>query len=103
MPIKYAEITIVRNLAEETWICYYKRLLGEENIVNDYDTIIILFDDGPIIDIKDEYINKQFETGPKSFRQNVYPLYLNKQGEATMFLKHPREEDGLKIIKNMLG
>ena len=40
MPIKYAEITIVRNLEEENWFNYFKRMAGNENIVNDNDTII---------------------------------------------------------------
>ena len=98
MPIKHAEITISRNLEKETWICYYKRLLGEENIVNDNDTLIILFDDGTIIDIKSEYIDKQFETGPKSFQQNIYPIYFNKKGGNTIFLKHPIKENRINKL-----
>ena len=45
MPIKYAEITIVRNLEKESWLSYFKNLIGEENIITNNDTIIISFDD----------------------------------------------------------
>ena len=68
MPIKYAEITIARNLEEENWFNYLKRLTGNENIVNDNDTIIILFEDGSISDVKSEYVDKQFKMGPKGFK-----------------------------------
>jgi hypothetical protein len=88
MPIKYAEITIVRNLEEENWFNYFKRLAGNENIVNDNDTIIILFENGSISDVKSEYVDKQFEMGPKGFQKD-YPIYLNKKDGPTLFFKRP--------------
>ena len=88
MPIKYAEITIARNLEEENWLNYFKRMAGNENIVNDNDTIIILFEDGSISDVKSEYVDKQFEMGPKIF-QSVYPLYFNKKEGNTLYYKRP--------------
>ena len=33
MSIKYAEITIARNLQEETWLAYFKNLIGDEDII----------------------------------------------------------------------
>jgi hypothetical protein len=88
MPIKYAEITIVRNLEEENWLNYFKRMAGNENIVNDNDTIIILFEDGSISDVKREYVDKQFEMGPKGY-QNIYPIYFNKKEGDLLFFKTP--------------
>ena len=88
MPIKYAEITIARNLEEENWLNYFKRLTGNENIVNDNDTIIILFEDGSISDVKSEYVDKQFEMGPKMYPR-IFPLYFNKKDGDTLFFKRP--------------
>lgn len=95
MPIKYAEVTIVRNLEQESWFTYFKNLIGEENIITDNDTIIILFDDGSVSDCKDE--NERFEMGPKSV-YSTYPIYFNKINKDTVFLKTPRvEKDVLKL------
>jgi hypothetical protein len=88
MPIKYAEITIVRNLEEETWVSYFKNLIGQEDIITKNDTIIISFDDGSVSNTKDELIDKQFKFGPKCYYQN-YPLYFDKPDKHTVFLKHP--------------
>ena len=88
MPIIYAEITIARNLEEENWFNYFKRMAGNENIVNDNDTIIILFEDGSISDVKSEYVDKQFEMGPKIYQRD-FPLYFNKKDGVTLFFKRP--------------
>lgn len=89
MPIKYAEITIVRNLEEESWLSYFKNLIGEENIITNNDTIIISFDDGTISDTKRELVDKQFNFGPKSYFQD-YPIYFEKENKNnTFFLKTP--------------
>jgi hypothetical protein len=61
MSIKYAEITIIRNLEEESIFRGLFRVLGYENTTNDKDTIIINFDDGTICDTKDEYIDKKYD------------------------------------------
>lgn len=92
MPIKYAEITIVRNLQEENWLSYFKNLIGHEDIITNNDTIIISFDDGSISDTKSEIIDKQFKFGPQRYYQN-YPIYFNKLDKETLFLKCP-------VIKN---
>ena len=89
MPIKYAEITVVRNLEEESWLSYFKNLLGEENKITINDTIIISFDDGTISDTKRDLVDKQFKFGPKGHLQD-YPIYFNKEGkDNTFFLKNP--------------
>ena len=94
MPIKYAEITIVRNLEEESWLSYFKNLIGEENIITNNDTIIISFDDGTVNEANRKSIDKQFKFGPKYYYQN-YPIYFNKLDKHSIFLKRPIiKEDG---------
>jgi len=93
MPIKYAEITIVRNLEKESWISYFKNLIGEENIITNNDTIIISFDDETISDTKSEIIDKQFKFGSKCYYSDIYPMYFEKKGKNnTFFLKTPKVE-----------
>ena len=57
MPIKYAEIRIIRNLKEESWFSYFKNLIGDEDIITNNDTIIISFDDGSISDTNNKLVN----------------------------------------------
>lgn len=65
MPIKYAEITVIINLKEESMIKYLNRLMGLENSVDDADTIIIVFDtDEFIYEITNENTNKSIRWGP---------------------------------------
>ena len=91
MPIKYAEITIIRNLKEESWLSYFKNLIGDEDIITDKDTIIISFDDGSISDTNNKLVNDQFEIGPLSYHYQFsnYPIYFNKKDKNTVFLKPP--------------
>jgi hypothetical protein len=95
MPIKYSEITIVRNLKEESWLSYFKNLIGDEDIITDKDTIIISFDDGSISDTNNKHMNEQFEIGPKSYHyyHSGYPIYFNKKDKKTLFLKTPLLEE----------
>jgi hypothetical protein len=95
MSIKYAEIIITRNLEEETWLSYFKNLIGEENIITNNDTIIISFDDGTIMDTKSVLVDKKFEFGAKSRNTNyVYPIYFNKPDKHLLFLESARLRDG---------
>jgi hypothetical protein len=90
MPIKYAEITIIINSEKESMINYFYRLLGNENKTNDNDTIIILFDDETIYDVKKECTNTKFhklmEIGPNCLRE--MPCYFDLKN-ATFFYKIP--------------
>jgi hypothetical protein len=95
MPIKYAEITIVRNFKKESWGSYFKNLMGEENIITNNDTIILSFEDGDVGDTKTGYIDKQFTFGSECYR-GIYPIYFGKPGDhKSLFLQHPRIENGL--------
>jgi len=94
MPIKYAEITIVRNLEKEGWGSYFKNLIGEENIITNNDTIILSFEDGTVGDTKTGCIDKQFTFGSECYR-GIYPIYFKKPGDKLLFLQHPRIENGL--------
>lgn len=97
MPIKYAEITISRNLEKESWGSFFKNLIGREDIITNNDTIIISFDDGTVSDTNCELIDKQFKFGPKGYNQD-YPIYFEKPDKHTVFLKHPIIKDGLMKI-----
>jgi hypothetical protein len=89
MPIKYVEITIVKNLEEESWFSYFKNLIGQEDIITNKDTIIISFDDGTISDTNRDLVDKKFKFGPQSYHQDC-PIYFKKEGkDNTLFLKTP--------------
>lgn len=91
MPIKYAEIRIIRNLKEESWFSYFKNLIGDEDIITNNDTIIISFDDGSISDTNNKLVNTQFEIGQESYHYQFssYPIYFKKINKNTVFLKPP--------------
>jgi hypothetical protein len=90
MPIKYSEITIIINTEKETMSNYFNRiLLNDENETTDNDTIIILFDDGIIYDVKKECQNKNINIliGPKYFKTNS-PMFFQIK-DKTFFSKTP--------------
>ena len=104
MPIKYAEITIIKNLEKESIFEYFSRLIQIEIVVNDYDTIIILFDDETTHDVKKEYTDKKFIMLSSNI---VYPYNFNIEGITnTFFYKEPKvidnnlKTDFKKIFKN---
>ena len=87
MPIKYAEITIIINTEKESMTNYFNRLfLGNENSTTDNDTIIILFDDGTISDVKKECknTNTNIIMGPRSFKTNL-PIYFEIEDTNEIF------------------
>lgn len=93
MSIKYAEITIVRNLEEESWLSYFKNLIGEEDVTSNNDTIILSFDDGYITDTKTALEDKQFDFGYKSYN-SFYPIYFNKPDKHVLSLQDPLVKNG---------
>jgi hypothetical protein len=99
MPIKYAEITIIINTEKESILNYFNRLLlSDENTTTDNDTIIILFDDGIICDVKKECKNKNINIimGPRSFKTNS-PIYFEIK-DKIFFSKSPTfGHNGLKL------
>ena len=99
MPIKYAEITIIINTEKESILNYFNRLLlSDENTTTDNDTIIILFDDGIICDVKKECKNKNINIimGPRSFKTNS-PIYFEIK-DKTFFSKSPTfGHNGLRL------
>ena len=98
MPINYAEITIIRNLKEETIFNYFNRLLlGNENKTNDNDTIIILFDDGTVSDVKNENIDKKFIRGPNIVHSSL-PLYFKIKNNERIFYKPPFKYNGMQRL-----
>jgi hypothetical protein len=100
MPIKYAEIIIIINTEKESILNYFNRLLlSDENTTTDNDTIIILFDDGTIHDVKKEYdtkLHNPIKMGPRSFKTNS-PIYFEFK-DKTFFSKSPTlGHNGLKL------
>lgn len=96
MPIKYGEITIIRNTEYESlfnYVSYAFRLVGYETTFTDKDTIIILFDDDTIYNTKDEYIDKEFKI---NISVNNFPIYFDiKSKDITLFYKYPvKKKDG---------
>ena len=99
MPIKYAEITIIINLQEESMFNYLNRwVLKNENKTNDNDTIIALFDDGSVLDNNEEYVDKKITMGRTRRCDSNVPLYFNVNGGETFFSKSPNERDGIKYL-----
>ena len=98
MSIKYAEITIIRNLEEENIFRSLSRFIGYENITNDKDTIIISFDDGTICDTRDEYDDKKFEFSMLG-HDHWFPIYFTVDYKLkTLFYKKPELKNGEKRL-----
>jgi len=93
MPIKYAYITIVLNSEKQSWGSYFKFCIGDEDIITENDTIVILFDDGTIVDTKNKDENTKWEVGP-NIHHGVCPLYFRKPGGKLILLKIPRIKNG---------
>jgi hypothetical protein len=104
MPIKYAEIIISRNLEEETWLTYFKNLIGEEDIITINDTIIVSFEDGTVSDTKCELTDNHFKFGPIGHRGGVYPEYFNNNRNDKLFVyKWPKfKDDVMKLDFNSI-
>jgi hypothetical protein len=107
MTIKYAEITIIRNLEQEDIFRSFERYFGYENTTNDKDIIIMEFDDGTICDTKYEYVDKKFEFSV-SGHDHMFPIYFKiNEKNITLFYKKPdlnkdgqKKLDFNKILKN---
>ena len=88
MPIKYADITININSEKESLLDYFSRFFGNESI-NDNDTIIILFDDQTICDVKNEYIDKKFKFEIHKFVNDFLPYYFITNDNNYFYYKIP--------------
>lgn len=92
MSIRYCEITIIRNLEEESIFSSVGRFFGMETSLTDNDTIIITFDDETICDVKNEYVDKKYEFS-QSVNNNKFPIYFAFGHHRKAFYRNP-------IIKN---
>ena len=96
MPIKYAEITIIINEEKETMTNYFNRILfGNENKINDNDTIIILFDDESVYDIKNIKPHKNFNMGPEYYKRRIPVHFEIEPLKLYFFSKDPTEHNGI--------
>jgi hypothetical protein len=101
MPIKFAEITIIRNIEEENMFRSLYRYFGYENQTIDNDIIIIQFDDGTLCDTRDEYKELNFKFAQLGHNHS-FPIYFNKQIEDrhTLFYRNPIINDkGQRTLK----
>lgn len=98
MSIKYAEVTIIRNIEEESFFRGLFRSLGYENTTSNKDTIIITFDDETIYNVKDEYIDKKYEFGALGY-DHWFPIhFVIKEKETTLFYKTPNIVNNIKRL-----
>ena len=93
MTIKFAEITIIRNIEEDIFRSVF-RYFGYENQTIDNDIIIIDFRDGTICDTRDEYKDLKFKFAQLGHNHG-FPIYFNKNIEArhTLFYRNPTIND----------
>lgn len=93
MTIKYGEITLIRNLEEETVYHFITRNLGYENAFRDNESIIIQFDDNSIYDIKDKNKTITIKFGPRHHEYKT-PIYFDISNN-TLFYKNPTTINGI--------
>ena len=100
MPIKYAELNIIRNLEEESIFSYLKRIMGNENNVSDDDTLIISFDNDDIVcDVKKEYVDKHYEFGPSTYYSSFPNWFdMKNQNNNLFILKQPNLVNGNRTL-----
>ena len=98
MSMKYVDITIIRNIEEESIFRTLGRHFGYENITTDEDTIIMTFDDGTICDTKDEYVDKKYKFGALG-HDFSFPIYLDIESkDITLFYQNPFTENSIRKI-----
>lgn len=102
MTIKHAEVTIIRNLEEETFVQYYivRTLFNQEGEFTDNDTIIMLFDDFTIYDSKNEIKTKNKIIFNET-EVNGFPIYFDYESNntnITAFYKYPTETEGKQSL-----
>ncbi len=83
MPMKYAEITIIK---KTNIISILDRWCGYENITNDNDNIIISFDD-EIVSTKYEYIDKKYKF--HYIKGVFWPRHFQIEGKTKLSYRFP--------------
>ena len=88
--MQYGEISIIRNLEEETIFNKITNYFGIEPTFKDTDTIILTLENEPdkYYEIKNEYINKQYTFGPINL-DNTLPRYFinNTTNKLAFYIK----------------
>lgn len=101
MPIKFAEVSIIRNIEKESIFNTISRYLGNENKLDDNDTIIITFDDGTFCDTRDDYRDLEF-TFATLGHNHIFPIYfemITNKNTKCLFYKNPFDDNGLYKLK----
>lgn len=103
--MKFAEISVIKNLESRSIFDKFKNFVfdSDEYSINENDTVIILFDDNTIFDVKNDCINKN---DTFTFQDNMYidyinrPLWFDKNNNSfTFFKKTPKLSKGVYTIK----
>lgn len=97
MTIKYAEITVIRDIEEEDIFRSFARYFGYENTSNDKDIIIITFHDGSICDTKDEYVDKKYKFGQLGYKHE-FPIYFDTDKDKHLFYKNPIKKNNEETL-----
>ncbi len=97
MTIKFAEITIIRNIEEENIFSSISRYFGYENQTIDIDIIIIDFGDGYLCDTREEYKDLKFKFAQLGCNHG-FPIYFKQKDDLeTLFYRDPRVDDKGKL------
>jgi hypothetical protein len=99
MSIKYGEITIIRDLENESYKTYFARLLGYEPYICKYDNnkIILLLEDGTISEIDYNIKSENIKFGPSLF--TLYPSHIDILNPLKMlFYKNSDKVDGIQKL-----
>jgi len=102
MTIKYADVTINRNIDEETIFTSMSRYFGFEPYITDNDTIVVLFDDTTIYNTKD-YTNTHYTfVKIDNELQDTWPYtYIIKSNEKEILLTYKKpiiDKNGSAIL-----
>lgn len=109
--MKYGEITIIKNLEEESIFRSITRPIavyfGCETIINKADTIILSFDDTSIYDMKNDYTNTDinYTFGTIYDNNSLYPSYFKIDNHKidvynkTAFYRSPIIVNDMKKLK----
>lgn len=94
MPIKFSEVTIIKNIDEESIFTSISRYLGYETQTIDNDIIIIDFGDGYLCDTREEYKDLKFKFAQLGHNHG-FPIYFSKKIEDryTLFYRNPTIND----------
>ena len=101
MTIKYCDITIIRNLEEDSLFNNMQRWFGYDTTISENSDIIILFEDETIYDVKQNLKDYNFKYLIPYY--NLIPSYFERKNKInTYFNKDPFMKNGVKTLHGIL-